>query len=278
MNRACFAKRFLIASFYIGVFALIARPQSPTAPGDTPSEADQQRILDAMRQYADQYVEKLPNFICQQTTMQFEAGKNGKHWHKDDTLTSKLVFANGREQRTLEMVNNKQVRAGTRPRARIPLSTEGEFGILVSKIFDEASQAKFKWSGWETVRGHRVAKFNYAIDREHSTLSLTNYIKATVPYHGSVAADPATGAVWHVTSGSDEIPEELQIKSIATEVEYDQVKIGNQDYLLPVSATVLLVTPQDQVRNEMAFEGYRKFEAESSITFGGSDTNQQPQH
>jgi hypothetical protein len=252
---ACWATFFLVA--------LPARSQETP-----PSDADQQKMLSAITRYAGDYLSKLPDFICRQITEEFLADKNGKHWHKHDTLTAKLVFSNGREQRTLELVNNKQVR-DNRARLHAPLSTEGEFGILLSKIFDDASQAKFSWNGWDTVRGHRVARFDYAIDRAHSSMSLTNYIKAVVPYHGSVYGDPDTGAVWRVTSGATEIPEAVQIKSIATTVEYDEVPIGNQKYLLPANASVLLAATQDQTRNDMQFTDYRKFEAESTITFGG---------
>jgi hypothetical protein len=189
------ARRAIVATC-CAIFLCAGVPAGAQEP--VPSEADQQKILAAITRYADSYLAKLPDFICHQITQEFLADKNGKHWHKHDILTAKLVFSNGREQRTLELVNNKQVR-DSRARLRAPLSTEGEFGILLSRIFDESSQAKFSWGGWDTVRGHRVAKFDYTIDRAHSSMSLTNYIKAVVAYHGSVYGDPDTGAVWRVT-------------------------------------------------------------------------------
>ncbi|MDQ2840894.1 MAG: hypothetical protein M3Y72_07640 [Acidobacteriota bacterium] len=269
MSRALFAKESSGVPIAV-LLLLIAFPASggqSVLPSDaTPPDPVQQQIIEAMRQYADDYISKLPDFVCQQTTRQFEAGANGKHWHKDDTLTSKLVFNGGREERTLELINNKHVRPNG-ARARIPLSTEGEFGLLLNKVFDPASQAKFSWAGWDTMRGRRVARFDYVIDREHSTLSLTNYIKAIIGYHGSVYGDPGTGEIWRATSVSTTIPEELQTKSISTTVDYDQVKIGEQSYLLPVGANILLTTDRDQVRNELEFGSYRKFEAESTITF-----------
>jgi hypothetical protein len=94
-----------------------------------------------------------------------------------------------------------------------------------------------------------------------------------VAYGGSVYGDPETGAVWRVTSGSTEIPEAVQISSIATNIEYEEVSIGTQKYLLPVTATVLVVAAHDQTRNELRFEGYRKFEAESTISFGSPETS-----
>ncbi len=270
MSRAKLAGQPLRASLCLIAlgWALRANPQSQqNAPEAAPPDAEQQQILEAARQYADDYIAKLPDFVCTQITFQFQAGRGGKHWHKDDTLTSKLVFNGGREERTLQLVNNKRIRENA-PHVRMPLSTEGEFGLLLDKIFDPASEAKFSWVGWENIKGRRLAKFDYSIDLAHSTLSLTSYVKATVAYRGSICIDPATGDVWRATSSSSEIPEELQMKSIATTVDYDQVKIADQSYLLPVSATVFLVTNQDQVRNELQFVGYRKFEAESTISFG----------
>jgi hypothetical protein len=269
MSKARFARRLPVA-----LFCLVGAVRAPLnfAQDPAPGEAEQQKILGAIRQYSEDYIAKLPNFICQQITQEFEADRKGKHWRKQDALSEKLVFSGGREQRTLELVNNKQVR-NSNARVRRILSTEGEFGILLSKIFDQDSAAQFSWGGWDSARGHRVARFDYSIDRQHSTLSLTNYIKATVAYKGSLYGDPETGAVWRVTSGSTEIPGGLQISSIATTIEYEEVLIGSQKYLLPASAIVLVVAERDQTRNELRFEGYRKFEAESTISFGGEATN-----
>ena len=235
--------------------------------GGLPPQAEQDRMIAAMTQYADDYTSKLPNFICQQSTTQYSAGKKSDKWHKGDTQTSKLVFNGGREERTLELVNNKPVR-DRRQRFKTSFSSEGEFGILLSKIFDPASAARFTWVQWETIREHKTVRIDYAIDVQHSSMELTNYIKAKVPYHGSVYIDPANGTVWRVTSGTKEIPPELQMTSIATTIDYDSVDIGAQKYLLPVSAAVVLVTDRDQVKNDIHFDSYRKFEAESTITFG----------
>lgn len=261
-----------LARFALASFLVSTATRAYSAGSDTtvpPSEAEQKHLLDSMRDYADQYTEKLPNFICQQVTEQYEAGKKPTHWRKGDTLTAKLVFNQGHEQRTLEQVNNKPTRFTGRP-WRTPLTTEGEFGILLSNVFEPSTEAQFSWSGWDTFHGRQVAKFDYSVAREHSTLSLSlsDLAKAIVAYHGSVYADPASGAVWRITSESSVIPDSVRTKSIATTIDYDAVKIGSQNYLLPVAATVLMITDANHIRNEMQFQNYRKFEAESTITFG----------
>jgi hypothetical protein len=234
-------------------------------------------LLASIRQYAERYVDNLPNFICEQVTRQFEAGRKPKHWHQGDTLTAKLVYNQGREERTLEFVNNRPV--GTQARLwHRPLVTEGEFGMLMERVFGSITDTGFSWAGWQPSGNSWLGVFDYEIDKQHSTLSLTlgDLAKAVVPYHGSIYADPATGAIWRITSNPSDIPSELRTKSIATSIDYDAVIIGGQSYVLPAKATVLLVTPSNNIRNEIEFTKFRKFETESRITYGSGAQNQAP--
>ena len=268
-----------ILSLLLGVCITNAGFTQETPSGlnhEAPSEAEQTAMLAAMRQYAEQYISGLPNFICAQVTQQFEAGRKATHWHKGDTLRSKLVFAHGSEERSLELVNNKPPGPGRRWRA--PLTTEGEFGILLANVFGESSEASFRWREWETIRGKRVAVFDYTVDREHSTLKLTlsDLAHSVVPYHGSVYADPSAGSVWRISNSAFDIPPEVRTKSISTVIEYDQVPIGGREYLLPVEATVSLDTGSNNVRNDISFSEYRKFETDSSVTYTSDDQMGRP--
>ncbi|MCU1273928.1 MAG: hypothetical protein JWO48_1359 [Bryobacterales bacterium] len=238
-----------------------------------PDPAEQDRLLTLMHEYAAQYVSSLPNFLCVQETRQLEAGKKSNRWHKGDTLTSTLAFNKGRELRTLDLVNGKPIEAGSR-RWRTPLVTEGEFGILLSRVLGPKSEAFFTWNRWETVRGRRLAVFDFSVDKQHSTLTLnlSDLVKAIVPYHGSVYADPPTGAVWRITDTASDIPAALLTREISTTIDYDEVSIGTNKFLLPVEAIVSLLLENKKVRNEMEFRNYKKFEADSSITFGPAET------
>jgi len=104
------------------------------------------------------------------------------------------------------------------------------------------------------------------------TLNLSDLVKAVVAYHGSLYADPATGAVWRITDTASDIPPALLTREISTTIDYDEVSIGTNKYLLPVEAIVSLLLENKKVRNEMEFRNYRKFEADSSIVFGPAET------
>jgi hypothetical protein len=262
--------------FTVPILTLLSLPVTgeELRPPAEPSPAEQQNLLSSIRQYAEQYVENLPNFICEQVTRQFEAGKKPKRWRQGDTLTARLIYNGGREERTLEYVNNRPV--GTRAQIwRRPLITEGEFGMLMERVFNSLPDTGFSWSGWQSGGSGWLAAFDYEVDKQHSTLSLTlgDLAKAVVPYRGSIYADPATGAIWRITSNPTDIPAELRTKSISTLIDYAPVAIGGKSYILPFQATVTLVTPSGNIKNEIEFTGFRKFETESRITYSPGATS-----
>jgi hypothetical protein len=245
-------------------------------PGATPSDAEQDELLGKMHEYARQYVSGLPNFVCMQQNIQMEAGKKSNRWKKGDVLTSRLTFNEGKENRTLELVNGKQLQQ-VRKRWRTPLVTEGEFGVLLSRVLGPDSEAVFTWNRWDSLRGRRVAVFDYMVDKAHSTLSLrlSDLAKAIIPYHGSVYADPGLGTVLRITDTATDTPRSLRTEQISTEIDFDEVAIGGATYLLPTEAVVSVLLPRSKVRNELSFRNYRKFEAESDIKFG-AETDGKP--
>ncbi len=251
------------------IFAIAALAQTPAAPDpDT-----QDKLLDSMHDYADRYVSNLPNFVCDQVTRESEADVQPKKWRKGDTVVSRLSFHEGREQKTLETVNGKRVKPGAQPRP-LPLSTEGEFGMLLAQVLGKNSTAYFSWNRWETVRGKQLAVFDFAVDKESSamTLRISQGASAVVGYKGSVYADPSTGAVWKISYTAKDIPPEIQTRQISTDVDYAETPIGTKTYLLPAEASVTLLLWTKQVKNELEFRGYHKFETESSVTFAGEDS------
>jgi len=82
-----------------------------------------------------------------------------------------------------------------------------------------------------------------------------------------VFADPKTGEVMRITKQLADIPPELETENSLTVIDYDKVVIGGADYLLPSTAYVEMTIRSGRLRNEMSFAGYRKFEANSTITF-----------
>jgi hypothetical protein len=253
--------------FALHVSAACGAPASQDLPQPAPY---QEHLLLAARQYASRYMAGLPSFVCTQIVHQFEAGRKPKHWHKGDSLTSQLIWDQGREQRTLELVNNRPV--SKHPSWRSPLVSEGEFGNLLDSVLGSSSGATFSWRGWGMIGGKRVGVFEYQVDLRHSSLRLSlGSVQTVIAFHGAVYAEESSGTVWRITNYADGFPAELETKSVARSVDYGEVVIGTGRYVLPVRATVLLDTGRSNIKNELRFDAYRKFDAGSTISYASED-------
>jgi hypothetical protein len=236
------------------------------AATEAPDSVEQQKILDRVRQSAARYLDSLPNFVCSRVTQQYEAGRKPQHWKQRDTLTERLIFNQGKEDLSLQLVNGKAVPAD-RFIAR-PLETSGEFGELLKTILDEKSHADLSWTRWDDLNGRRVAVFEYAIDQEHSRISVSlDNLEVFVPYRGSLYADPETGDLWRITCTLLDMPATIQTKSAVTTVDYGPVTITEKQFLLPVRATIEMNTGKNNLLNKIVFNQYRRFETDSKITF-----------
>ena len=72
-----------------------------------------------------------------------------------------------------------------------------------------------------------------------------------------------------IVSEADTIPEKFPVRNSATSLDYGFADVGGRRYLLPLRAEVRMGTSSMQTRNEVEFHSYKKFGAESSITFEG---------
>ncbi len=91
-------------------------------------------------------------------------------------------------------------------------------------------------------------------------------------YRGSVWIDPASGRVLRIEMQARSLPSEFPMDTVESAVDYDSVRIGTQEVLLPTHAENLSCergTPNCS-RNVIDFRNYHKYEAESSVTFGST--------
>ncbi len=70
-----------------------------------------------------------------------------------------------------------------------------------------------------------------------------------------------------VTLEAENVPPSFPISQATTALDYDYVKIGDQTHLLPLKAEIRMRTAKLLTRNLVEFHLYRKFGADTSITF-----------
>ena len=263
-----------------GQNSVTLRPKQTIPP---PDSVRQQQILDEIKQYAMTYTENLPNFICLQVTRRFVDLNLSDHYRLIDTVNAQLSYTEGKENYRLVSINNRYTNTSMEQLGGAV--SVGEFGSLMKGIFDSKSEAEFGWDHWATLRGKRMAAFNYFIDSGHSTYSIdyNREQRIITAYKGLIYADPNTGVIFRITFVAVDIPSSFPVKEAAEVLDYDDVDISGQPYTCPLKADLRMRAGRERTKNEIEFRLYRKFGTESNIVYDAqapaplSDTQTQEQ-
>lgn len=257
------------ASEKLPTAAAPAPPKPAYVPPPPPSSLEQAKIIDEAREYAKNYTRNLPNFICVQVTRRYgDPTGAGTAWHHLDTITAKLAYNEQHEDYQIVLVNNLPVTNVTMDKLGGTTSM-GEFGTMMKDIFDPASEATFGWDHWGTLRGRLTYVFEYDIDQPHSQFHLTaeKTLDIVPAYRGLVYIDKDTKMVTKITQIPYNIPETFPIRNVQLSLDYDFVKIGDGEYLLPLKSINSSSQTRYLSKNEIEFRLYRKFGTESTIKF-----------
>ena len=251
--------------------AVAAPPPAPVVRKSIPppSYADQQKVIDAMREYALNYSSSLPDFVCKQVTRRYFDPLGHEKWRSSDTLISKLSYAEQKEKYEVIMANgqavlNKNIESfgGT--------TSSGEFGSLLKYIFAPKSDAEFHWDRWGRIRGHVTHVFTFAVDQAHSEWGILDgeSKQQIVPaYNGYIYVDRDTSQVLRVFMQSVDIPASFPIQLAQTQLDYDFADLSGRPFLLPLKAEIRLNRGRFQSKNDVEFRSYQKFSADAVITF-----------
>jgi len=152
---------------------------------------------------------------------------------------------------------------------------------MLFEIFQPETYAKFEWERWATLRGRRMYVFNFRVPQAFSKYSIYHQdTNRTIiaGYHGLIYADRDTKMVMRVRLDCDGIPGDFPVQQVTEVLDYDFVKIADQQFVLPLKVDMRSrEMPRDLAWNEIEFHLYRKFGAEASITFDTPDPIPQDQ-
>jgi len=242
-----------------------AKPAAPAIP--PPSPAEQQRILQEVREYATNYVRSLPDFICTQVTRRYVDPTGLEFWSQQDVITARLTYFEHREDYKVVLINNRPTNISYDNLGGA--TSTGEFGSMMRELFAPETQARFRWERWATLRGRRTHVFSYQVDQPRSKwhISYQKTLEIVPAYRGLVYVDQDTLAVVRITLEAVGIPPDFPIQQASTVLDYDFVDIAGRQYWLPLRAVVRMREGKLLVRNEVEFRLYRKFAAEATITY-----------
>ncbi len=233
-----------------------------------PTEAERESLLNGARQRAMAYGENLPNFVCTTVTRRSIDPRGRGTWMAVDTSTAMLTYANRKETVTTLDVNGRPARGGADD-YREGAAVTGEFGTLLSMLFSPKAKPDVVWEGEAELMGAKTAVFRFTVTRPHSEYLVSGTQAGEgmyAAYHALIFIDAHTLGIRRVVITADNLPEKFSLSDAQVAVEYDYLPVSDAEYLLPVHAALLVRQRKRTVRrNEVDFQNYRKYGAESRL-------------
>ena len=267
MNRGNSARRFRAALALTLASAVIAQVPPPSVPA----------VIETARKAALAFADSMPDFIVSRTTTRYRGARNligqtlifggTPAWQPLDTVSGNIAIEHGKEIYSNIAVNGK-------PAAALPsrgVSSQGEFSAGLLAVLSPQSAAQFVAKGRDLIRNRRATRYGFAVDQAHSIWSLPagSDSRFSPAFDGTIWIDDRDGQVLRILISARGLPKNYPSDTIESTIDYDLVKIADASYVLPVRSE--LVTCQRHgilcLRNVSIFRDYKKFEADTSLTF-----------
>lgn len=149
-------------------------------------------------------------------------------------------------------------------------SGSGDFGSFVQSVFGSAPES-IRYQGLRD----NFALFEYVVPLERSNYTYRSDaggMPKKTAYRGSFSVDPSDGDLQQLVVETDEFEAGDQACSVAHVMDYQRVKIGSGDFLLPeVSTMKALYRNGAESVNETHYSDCREYVGESTIRFDDAD-------
>jgi len=243
-----------------------AEPRATRPPPANSAPVDD--IIEGARDAADRLTSALPNFIVQQVTTRNYSTTFPARWKTLDVVSAEVVSANGQEDYRNIQVNGKPT---NRPVEKTGAWSTGEFVTMLVDILSPYTQASFRPSGEDTVASRKAYLYDFTVLQENSNWRIVAPDGSGVQpsYSGSIWIDKENKNVLRIEERTGSMPATFPFDKAESSIDYDLVRIDGKPYLLPIDSAALTCqrgTP-NCTRNDIRFQNYRKFGAESKITF-----------
>ena len=271
--------------FTAAILALIST--SAFAAESSQLTADQMSVLEDARAYALQYARQLPDFICTQITHRevsrttvgiLGAGASSrapigvtamsKGQSGSDVLEEQLTYVGGKESYEVHSIDGRKVAGMTHMQLAGAVSV-GEFGSVLSDVFNPASRTTFTWDREANLHGRHVYIYRFHVPREAGTALIDKDTDKAIlaSLTGRVYIDPETFDILQISSKLD-VPADFPIRLVDRKVEYAPQEIAGKNYSLPLRSEMRMEDGSHIYSNRIEFKNYHHFTSESIIQVG----------
>jgi hypothetical protein len=244
------------------------RPRPPETDGPNPSGPREDPRIAKAREGVAAYTQSLPNYFCQEQIARFASTTQKVDWQPLDVVSSTVIFENGRDEYRNLTINGKPV--NKRMEEIGGAWSTGEFGMMAADLFSPATAAEFTGARSSSMSGHDAVAYDFEVDQPHSHWHIQAPSQSILPaYRGRVWLKRDTAEVLRIEMQTYRMPKEFPLDKVESAVDYEYVRLGTQQFLLPVHAETLTCVrgTSNCSRNVIDFRNYRKYAGQSTITF-----------
>jgi hypothetical protein len=256
-------------------------PSNPIPDGREPLEAggvliqpSGDPVIDQARESAFSFSETLPNYVVKQYTTRFQSyvtRSRSTAWKSLDNITADVVYQDGKESYRNILLNG-------RPSREAPEKTgswsSGEFASLLQDVMSPITNADFHPARQTTIVNRPAWRYDFSVAQANSHWHITADDQTTQPsYTGSIWIDKENYRALRIELSARNLPGGFPLDQVESSIDYDYVLIADRKYLLPTHSEALSCARGgvDCSRNVTEFRDYRKFTADTSITFEPTD-------
>ncbi|HKF49578.1 MAG TPA: hypothetical protein VKB38_19615 [Terracidiphilus sp.] len=286
-------------------------PASELPSTPPPDDATRAAILERARQYVRSMRPRLPNFSAVRTSTSYEVTsldqieaeerqlqfleltRDRLGFHSLGTVAHpQQLFLEGSAESLVTYQDGAEVQSDPQTQGKhrtlVPrsLTSEGEFGPILSLVDQDTVNGSIAWSHWEQGDSGPLAVFRYTVPADKSHFAVFSPM-ASIPgvssenhpaYHGEIAVDPETGSVLRIAIIADPSPSNPSEgfgNPASMVVEYGPVEIGAKTYICPVHAVAItqVFDPGDSKApalprtfvNDVTFTNYHLFRSDMRI-------------
>jgi VWFA-related protein len=291
--------------------AFLNPPASDVLRDPPPDANTEERMLALAEDYVKLTTVRLPNFYATRETTHFEdtlshraeytyagsaaMGTQGslrglptqtpgqgstteyRGLHSTGEFSMTVTYRDGQEALNEDAGKRKMEEEST-----LGLTSSGEFGPILAGVIEDLIHSGVTWLRWEQGIGEPAAVFHYTVaaNQSHFRMGVTvdGRVQSISPaYHGEIEIDPATGQILRLSEVADPTPGQGVMRA-ARAVDYAPVKIGDQNYIVPVrgiaysmipvpslGATDEASEPMQVNLNDVEFTHYHEFRSEARI-------------
>jgi hypothetical protein len=140
-------------------------------------------------------------------------------------------------------------------------------------VLSTSTAAHFFNKRTTTLVNRNAYRYDFSVEKPNSHWHVYASAESYIPgYRGAIWIDKESSRVLRIEMEALNMPTAFPLDTVESAVDYDFVRIGDDKFLLPVHSEALTCERGTSIcsRNVIDFRNYKKFGADSSITF---DTN-----